>query len=664
MRRVRALVCSALLSAACAAAQTSQIDELENEVLAHPSRADTRIRILQLAGDPRIAAAIPYDRLIETRRRHILWLIENHPEAPDNFQAATRLVPPSGSWADPEGYAESLRLWKKIVASPGVSARVVADAAIYLKATDRTEARSMLDAALARQPDDKSLWHAVGIVDAAAVAGLNGDIVSMGGPGQFRTDPALRDSAPARAARQEIESSQNPWLLGGAGATVGGAILIENQAQIRFGDDDMPALAERWTRRAVAIDPTIEQLRSQLTSILRARANGSDDPRERARLFSEILSLAREADRPRLLPELAKAEFEAGADEAAGRDAQRALDSLPEIPGRNANLAAELINRANSVLGRIALARGDLSQAKARLRASLAVPSDATAFRFNGPDLSLAEDLADAGESDAVTEFLEASRAFWLYDRGQIDRIIKLVRSGRKRAAFASPVPASDLLNRSAPPFTLHDLAGNEWTLASIQGKRSALYFWNTGCKICPSQIEDLAKSAGDVRILAVNIGDDETAIQAFVEKNSVAATVLAGATRVMASAYRADSIPSIVVLDARGRVVQFQAGASANPRQALEQISSASLAAPVAIGSGADGRLSWRPVAGAQSYVVEWEEKDQRGWPSDRDGFVRVIPTRDTQAQLDSTLCFRWRIYAVSVGSRSEPTGWIVANR
>jgi hypothetical protein len=59
---------------------------------------------------------------------------------------------------------------------------------------------------------------------------------------------------------------------------------------------------------------------------------------------------------------------------------------------------------------------------------------------------------------------------------------------------------------------------------------------------------------------------------------------------------------------------------------------------------------LSWEPVDGAESYVVEWDTRDESGWIFDRDHTLRVIPVRETSTVLDVTgfARVRWRVYAV----------------
>ena len=64
---------------------------------------------------------------------------------------------------------------------------------------------------------------------------------------------------------------------------------------------------------------------------------------------------------------------------------------------------------------------------------------------------------------------------------------------------------------------------------------------------------------------------------------------------------------------------------------------------------------LAWQAVEGAESYIVQWQ--------SDRDGdFVRVVPTRETSAQLDlpKGVTLRWRVQAVaSFGPPGKLSAW-----
>ncbi len=223
-------------------------------------------------------------------------------------------------------------------------------------------------------------------------------------------------------------------------------------------------------------------------------------------------------------------------------------------------------------------------------------------------------------------------------------------------------------MNRPAPAFKLHEVDGKEWTLASIAGKPAALIFWNSACQSCAAQIADFTKAAAttSVRVLAVNVGDSDAAVQAFLEKHPVNATVVEGEEGKMARAYRADTFPSVALIDASGRLVQYQVGAASNPRQILESATRPRVETPVPIGTNGEERtiaFSWKPVPGAQSYVVEWEQKDSQGWPSDRDGFLSVIPTKETAVTVDC--CSRVPLAGLRGGNRqTKRTDWLATGK
>jgi hypothetical protein len=77
-------------------------------------------------------------------------------------------------------------------------------------------------------------------------------------------------------------------------------------------------------------------------------------------------------------------------------------------------------------------------------------------------------------------------------------------------------------------------------------------------------------------------------------------------------------------------------------------------------------GTLAWSPVAGAESYVVQWDQRDAKGWLSDRDEhLVRVIPAFETSVKLDPSLgetpagVIRWRVFAVNRSGPGAPSEW-----
>jgi hypothetical protein len=84
----------------------------------------------------------------------------------------------------------------------------------------------------------------------------------------------------------------------------------------------------------------------------------------------------------------------------------------------------------NLVLGRLALDEGRVEEAKRHLLAA-GKTRGATALDSFGPNMSLAKDLLEKGESEAVLQYLELCRKFWSLHSGKLDEWIKDIHAGR-----------------------------------------------------------------------------------------------------------------------------------------------------------------------------------------------------------------------------------------
>jgi peroxiredoxin len=242
------------------------------------------------------------------------------------------------------------------------------------------------------------------------------------------------------------------------------------------------------------------------------------------------------------LPRLATAELEAGEVDAAENDAHRLL-ALAAANSKEWN-HDDLLHAAYTVLGRVALERGDLKTARARLLESARIKGSAALESF-GPDLKLARELLAAGERDVVLQYLDLCRGFWKYDRGRIDQFAELVKNGVGAGA-------------KAPGFSLRDLHGNTWTLSEFSGREVILSFWASWCLQCR---EELAKLADDPMTLAINVGEDEATVRRFVEKNPIRVPVLLAGDDTMVLSYKVVGYPTQVVIDANGQIAAYRTG-------------------------------------------------------------------------------------------------------
>ncbi|HVN17324.1 MAG TPA: hypothetical protein VMU05_01080, partial [Dongiaceae bacterium] len=84
----------------------------------------------------------------------------------------------------------------------------------------------------------------------------------------------------------------------------------------------------------------------------------------------------------------------------------------------------------NVVLGHVALQRGDLEQAGHYLLAAADTPGSPQLDSF-GPNMVLAKELLDNGQSDVVLQYFALCKNFWKRDRGRLDEWSATVREGK-----------------------------------------------------------------------------------------------------------------------------------------------------------------------------------------------------------------------------------------
>lgn len=606
MRTIVAFLFTTLLGLAQSA---PEIERQIQKIAAHPEAVPDRVALLNALANRSVG--LPTEKVRELRRVHILWLIEHHPEAANIFEQPQLLLPSRGRLADPAGSAEAAGLWQE--QAKKTNPAVIANAAIYLSAIDLPSAFALLD----KSPADPALARARGWVDAASVLGLSG----IGQNVQFGSSAALRNSPEAKAARAEIDGSTNPYLVGKAGM-----LFARNQVEIpgdlTFGDDDVPTLGERWLRRAMELAPPGDEWKPALAQVLQTKANRTVDPKEKVRVLTEALSLVPDASKTGILNNLVLAEFDSGDDTAAQRDAQQLMAGAPK------NGYAYSI--AQTVLGRIAAANGDLKEAKTHLIASVTMPPAIKNTSFD-PNMTLAQDVYDAGDKASVVEFLEASREVWKSERGRIDRMISFVKKAPSAdlVQLSRQFPGNEILRHAAPAFEAQDPDGKTWTREQLSGKVVALEFGTDPLA------ERVSRDFAPRGAVLLKVQDDDTKRRFEVLTN-----------------------PTVVVIDRQGNVTGYRSGIAneADWRTEFESGFGKGAAPPINMPApkqaeqSEGGRVAWEPVDGAESYVVEWDSRDENGWAFDHDRTVHVIPTRETSVVLDlkGFTRVRWRVYAV----------------
>lgn len=620
-RNMRTIV--ALLIGALAAAQTpADVDRLEKALASHDTSQNRQAFQKALT----TTDGVPLDQLLFARRALILWLIEHQPES-KMFEEPFTLLWQHGRMGDPEGFEQAARLWEEQAARPGATAKTIADEALFFRETSPSQGLEILDRAAADHPGDPDLARARAILYVAQMAGVSG-IGESNNRIRLVTNGTKRMLPSAARARAAIEASKDAYLLGAAGEFLTRTATLEIPGDATFGDDDAPALGERWLRRARELDPSDLEWNAPLGNAIRQRAQRTNDPTGKLRLFAEAYTLLPDNAKPGIRAEMAVAEFAAGDDASTERDARAMVDS-PSSPFE--------YNLGQTLLGRVAVARGNVAEGNERLLASIKPPAKFKNPVFE-PNMTLAQDVYDAGDHDAVVQFLEASSTVWKFDRGRIDRMISYVKKAPSvdLVQLSRQLPGNEMLRQPAPAFEATDRGGKTWTHEQLIGKVAVLEFGRAPLA------EEVARGLGAILL---QVRDDDTKRRFGVLTN-----------------------PTVVVIDRQGNVTAYRSGAAtqAEWRSEIESglgrgsapgiLPAPKQADPMEGGHGKVS-LAWEPIDGAESYVVEWDSRDEGGWIFDREHSVRVIPTRDASTVLEVAgfMRVRWRVYAVP---KTGPSG------
>jgi hypothetical protein len=211
-------------------------------------------------------------------------------------------------------------------------------------------------------------------------------------------------------------------LLWVALAAVAGAQPKPDQKEFNLLLDQIRAAvrAEDWpeaSRLTMRLNATLLNLRtrSQASPLLELQ-------------HLEILAGRDSITRNPLLPRMARAAFAANEWVRAEVLANEALEAA-----RHGVFwwTGDAIHQGNIVLGSLALRESKVDAAKRCLLAAGRTPGSSSLGSL-GPNMSLAKDLLDAGETATVLQYLESCTQFWIGNRGKLAEWIALVRAGLK----------------------------------------------------------------------------------------------------------------------------------------------------------------------------------------------------------------------------------------
>lgn len=364
-----------------------QARELETQVKANPEDQESRRKLIRY-----------YQHKVDlvSLNALTLWFIEHHPE-----QAWAHNLNPE--W-DPIAYDKAKRLWLAHLKRPGIGPEIYRNAARLLQGDDKPLAEQALLAGQKAHPDPQSFpgWNwsrDLGEHYALTLLGMNAPKTETNSIRSVNMKVA--HSPYAQSVRARLAASTDADLLG----STADALLIRSINFIFSKENpldfDPISLAESYLDRAQMIEPRnagIRDLKASLNHLkislyLRRTPQEHWTPSDRMKwLLSEIHN------------ELFKKEnsqAETRARELLALAAQQRQD--PEY--------GTAIYEANLALGDMALRRGEKREAVQYLLAAAAAPPSEN-LRSAPLDMSLARQLVDWGEREAVAQYLEKLAQF------------------------------------------------------------------------------------------------------------------------------------------------------------------------------------------------------------------------------------------------------------
>ena len=122
-------------------------------------------------------------------------------------------------------------------------------------------------------------------------------------------------------------------------------------------------------------------------------------------------------------------------------------------------------------------------------------------------------------------------------------------------------------LGKPAPNFQLPSLDGQSISLSNLQGKPVLINFWTTWCPSCRAEMPYLQQvyeewSGQGLVLLAINIGEDSTKVEKFMQSRNLSFPVLLDTKEDISQKYNIRYIPTTFFIDKDGVIQDIKVGA------------------------------------------------------------------------------------------------------
>ncbi len=128
------------------------------------------------------------------------------------------------------------------------------------------------------------------------------------------------------------------------------------------------------------------------------------------------------------------------------------------------------------------------------------------------------------------------------------------------------------------PPLALRDLSGKLHNLRDYRGKVVIVQFWATYCPPCIEEMPSVQRLKAKLAdkpfaILAVNLGEPEQRVRAFIRKIHVNFTVLLDTHGQALRRWRVYAVPSTFIIDRHGKIRYRFYGAQVGDKPPMTKI-------------------------------------------------------------------------------------------
>ncbi len=413
----------------------SEANAMEEELKTNPHDWSARLALLAYyssSADLRMSK----QQIIEARRRHILWAIENRAGAQDIFDLQDLRISKDGPLADTKGMEEAEQAWQAAIADHPKSNEVLQNAAAFFASGDPAFSERALLRAKARSQEDM-YWNVM-------LGRLYGTAIVSGADRTF-----------AEHARAILKTSDEPAVLAAAAEELTMpkvSLAAGPQVLVAISAPKNLELAEEVAVHAIALAPNNPYWLVPLLEVLGVEVETAKTSEQKLVAEKKVYGLFKQfddmavdpAERTLLLPDLANLAFNVKDDKEATAYALQALDLASQqgdsvIEGTA--VGPEAIHDGNDVLGRIALRSGNVPLAKAYLLKAAETTGGGT-LSTQGPRMTLAQALLDRGEREVVVQYLEKMKTTWKSGSIPLATWIAAIRQGKPQRLNLVDMPS------------------------------------------------------------------------------------------------------------------------------------------------------------------------------------------------------------------------------